>query len=1224
MAQTPAAVLKSLAILGMHRSGTSVVAQACAASGISAGPAEDLLLAQADNPGGFYEHRALVALNDELLERASASWFSPPAEVCAKTFSTKTFPAKIPCSTLSHDTLPEDWRERAAALLESLSRQTAAQLLVKDPRLCLTWPAWAPLLPSATLLYVYRSPLAVARSLQRRNGFPLQFGVMLWEVYNRAALEHLRAADYLAVAYDAMLAGAQDPVALLEVLSARGFVCAPERAAGVFKAELAHHRRDELDSADEALLSEGQRRLIVECERCVASAQAGEPFEPLLEGVESAAALHVRIADFAGALKPLARLVETGRERDAALGLVEERTSERDRSLATLSRLETEHAALAEAHDNEKAQHRALEADRAHLQRLHDELHDAFDERGANLNATSDALNATSDALNATSATLNATSAALSSLEAEHRALNDKAEYLFASLSESYASLLHFEQSAMAATQRLARRLYRLLTLQRGRSSPYEHLVARAHEHLSEYGIEVPEKSPHKLSLAAQVLRYVCRNPAGSLRSFSWERLRRARTVFFGRSPEALAVWVKARFPEAGGLAAALGPARLDPGCLDPDLDTLELEFPHSDTPRVSIIVPVFDNYRVTVNALRAIRAHSGDVAYEVIVGDDCSTDLTTSITRRLRGVRVSRTPRNLRFLGNCNRAAEQARGEYLVFLNNDTAVTPGWLSALLAPFAQADVGITGPKLLFADGRLQEAGGIIWGDASGWNFGRTDDAAEPAYNYRKDVDYVSGACLAIRRSLWRRLGGFDERFAPAYYEDADLCFAARAAGFRVVYQPHSVVYHFEGLSNGRDLSQGVKRHQASNQRVFRDKWRAVLDAEHFPNAQRVLQARDRSAGKPCVLVIDHYVPHYDRDAGGRSTQHYLELLLRLGCRVQFMGANFFPHQPYTQHLQALGIEVLVGESIARRLDRWLAEHAASIDEVFLHRPHVAEQFLARLEAMQPRPRIHYFGHDLHFLRLEREAALKRDENLEREAERWLHRETAVFERVDRVYYFSSAEIETLAERVPASIPASKLGCLPLYAMSLGELPAYAPRAPGHLLFVGGYNHTPNVDAAVWLVREILPAVRERAPGVHLHVVGSNPPAQIRDLRCAWVTVHGYLSDAALHEKYREVDAAVVPLRYGAGVKGKLIEAIAQHVPVVTTAIGAEGIPDAESVLWVENSAPRIAQRLVAILTGQEDIAAKLARHERWLRTHFDARQARKQLCDAIPTLRARA
>ena len=1200
MAQTPTSAPRSLVILGMHRSGTSAVAQACAASGISAGPVEDLLSSQADNPEGFYEHRGLVTLNDELLEGASAAWFAPPAQAlsCAASAS---------------------WHKRAAALIESLSRQTSAQLFIKDPRLCLTWPAWAPLLSSPTLLYVYRSPLAVARSLQRRNAFPLQFGLLLWEAYNRAALAQLRGVDYLAVAYDAILAGTQSLPALLKALSARGFACLPERAAQVFKAELAHHRHDGFDSADQALLSAAQRRLMAECQRCVDSARPGEPGSPVLSrkaaldepggprqsdpeldatlahsALDDAAALHARIADFADSLKPLARVLETGRERDAALDLVRERTGERDHCLASLSRLESEHAALAEAHRGENARRRALQEDRAHLQRLHDQLHKDFDARGAALEAT----------------------------EAQRRALNDKAEYLFAALSESYVSLLHFEQSAMAATQRLARRLYRLLTLQRGRSSPYEHLVARAREHVGEYRIEVPAKSPGRLSLALRVLRYLVRNPAGSARSFSWQRLRRALGEFRARSPEALTVWVKARFPEAEGLDAGLAVGRLDPGCLDPeqqpDLDSLTLEFPHSDQPRVSIIVPVFNAYRVTVNALRAVHAHSAGLAYEVIVGDDASTDLTTSMTQRLRGVRVSRTPHNLRFLGNCQRAARQARGEYLVFLNNDTVVTRGWLEALLAPFARADVGITGPKLLSADGRLQEAGGIIWRDASGWNFGRADDPAKPAYNYLKEVDYVSGACLAIRRSLWQRLGGFDQRFAPAYYEDADLCFAARAAGFRVLYQPHSVVYHFEGVSNGRDLAQGVKRHQVSNQQVFRDKWQAVLDAGHFPNGQCVLQARDRSRGKPCVLVIDHYVPHYDRDAGGRSTQHYLELLLRLGCRVQFMGANFFPHQPYTQRLQSMGIEVLVGESIARRLDQWLAEHAADIDEVFLHRPHVAEQFLAHLEAMRPQPRIHYFGHDLHFLRLEREAALKGDQDLAREAQRWLQRETAVFARVDRVYYFSSAEIETIAGRVPAH----KLGCLPLYAMQLGALPAYAPRAPAHLLFVGGYNHTPNVDAAVWLVREILPAVRARLPAVHLHLVGSNPPAQILNLRCAWVTVHGYLSDEALHEKYREVGAAVVPLRYGAGVKGKVIEAIARHVPVVTTAIGAEGIPESESVLWIENSAPQIAQRLVAILSGREDIEAKLARHEGWLRAHFDARRAQECLCRDIPALRA--
>ena len=258
--------------------------------------------------------------------------------------------------------------------------------------------------------------------------------------------------------------------------------------------------------------------------------------------------------------------------------------------------------------------------------------------------------------------------------------------------------------------------------------------------------LELPAKPPGKAALLGDVAKYVFENPAGSARSFSFARLQRALSIFFRANPDDLEVWINSRFPERERSSAEFDTASLDAG-----LDRLEIKFPAVDQPLVSIVIPVYNDYRLTKNCLHSLLEHSGNVAYEVIVADDCSTDLTASISERVANITVVRGEENLRFLGNCKRAAEHARGKYVLFLNNDTAVCANWLQPLLDVVEHdASVGIVGPKLLFANGKLQEAGAIMWRDGSAWNFGRMDNAEKPEYNYLKECDYISGACLLIR------------------------------------------------------------------------------------------------------------------------------------------------------------------------------------------------------------------------------------------------------------------------------------------------------------------------------------------------------------------------------------------------------------------------------------------------------------------------------------------
>lgn len=340
------------------------------------------------------------------------------------------------------------------------------------------------------------------------------------------------------------------------------------------------------------------------------------------------------------------------------------------------------------------------------------------------------------------------------------------------------------------------------------------------------------------------------------------------------------------------------------------------LVFPWSINPKVSIIIPVYNEFHYTYCCLKSILKNSGDVSYEIIIANDCSTDLTKDIKKIVENINVVTTKENVRFLLNCNNAAKHAKGKYILFLNNDTQVQDNWLRPLIELIESDDkIGMVGSKLIYPDGMLQEAGGILWKDGSAWNYGNRKNPSDPEYNYVKEADYISGAAIMIRKKLWNKIGGFDQDFAPAYYEDTDLAFEVRKHGYKVMYQPLSMVVHFEGVSNGTDIENGQKQYQQVNCQKFYDKWKNVLESEHEPNGINVFLAKDRSIHKKHILVVDHYVPHHDQDAGGKCTYMYLKLFVKMGFQVTFIGDNFYKHEPYTTELNQMGIEVLYGNYI---------------------------------------------------------------------------------------------------------------------------------------------------------------------------------------------------------------------------------------------------------------------------------------------------------------------
>lgn len=608
-----------------------------------------------------------------------------------------------------------------------------------------------------------------------------------------------------------------------------------------------------------------------------------------------------------------------------------------------------------------------------------------------------------------------------------------------------------------------------------------------------------------------------------------------------------------------------------------------KISFPEVANPLVSIIIPVHNKFEFTYNCLYSIYLNTPLEKVEIIIADDGSTDETLNIKKYVEGIKVVRNENALGFIKNCNIASKYAQGEYLVFLNNDTLVQPNWLYYMVALFERYNnVGVVVSKLVYPNGKLQEAGSIIWKDGSTSGYGKGDDPDKPEYLYVREVDYGSGACLMIKKNLFEQIGGFDETFAPAYYEDVDLCLKTWSRGYKVLYQPKSVIIHYEHGTHG---SEEAKSQILSNKEKFICKWQKFLEHKHSYSNDNIVKARVFKNKNYRILVLDDCIPAIHRGSGYPRMYNILKMLNELGYEVTFYPiTDTYPYEPYLNELQQDGIEVFFGRYAGfENLKDFAKKRKNYYNIVLVSRPHNMKLSFEIIREYFPNAILIYDAEALFSLREIYKKEVLCEPLSHNEKLKMIKEEINLIENADVCISVSKREAERIAKY-------SRMNKDNIFVYSYPakiELTQTKFEDREGILFLGTFllNGCPNEDAILYFVEKIFPIILKNIDS-KLYIVGTNNLESISKLASEKIIITGRVDN--LKDYFEKTRVFIVPHRYAAGIPLKLLDAMRYGLPSVVSKIIAEQIDYGMSeVFLVGNDPESFAEQCIKLYTNKD-------------------------------------
>ena len=616
--------------------------------------------------------------------------------------------------------------------------------------------------------------------------------------------------------------------------------------------------------------------------------------------------------------------------------------------------------------------------------------------------------------------------------------------------------------------------------------------------------------------------------------------------------------------PASAGLNGELGTTLADLRRRLPALALRPAKSEADGRPLAAIAVPARGSVDCVHACLAALRASDIDLQADIVLIDPSGEDVRCALLPALvPNLKVG--PSGAGLVGSLARLLNEVDTEFVGLVASGARPHGEWLSILAATLAaEPNAAAAGAVALRPDGLLDHAGFLLGADRRLRNIGHLAAPDLPEHRVLRQVDALAPLALLVRRDLVVQAGGLDDGYDELGPALADLCLALRGRGHLILRQPAAVAA-WPGFDASDELMPQPSTPDGEDGRRLR---LAIVRHDH--------DGRIRSDFVGRALVVDADLPRPDRDAGSVVSVEQMLVLRRLGWRVSFVAASGTASQPADRaRLERLGIEVQTprdGQGIAA----FLEEHGAALHLVHVYRHQIAALLLPRVRALAPQAKFVFSPADLHHLREAREAALAGTDKRPASATR--AKEIACAQQADATILLSDHELSLLA----AHVEPSKLHLLRWIARPAAAVAPFAGR--DGMLFVGGFQHAPNVDAVLWYAHAVAPLVARLRPGLRLDVVGADAPPAIRDLESDVIHICGWVDDLA--PLLARARLTVAPLRYGAGFKGKVATSLAAGVPVVATPIACEGtgLSDGDGVLVAE-TAEAFAR---AIVTAHDD------------------------------------